>query len=151
MVHITPYTTPITRIAPKWIYIEYTVLKIFSPFRIFSNFRLPWKTRFALKFFTSSNINFLSFRIFEQLELALKNRVALKIFNIFYHSVLLSNLRCPENFQAVGSVTSPSPPRMPMHTSAWTSSVCFFLWWQQKNTKEMDDTFKVEKYWNLRK
>jgi len=52
--------TQITRIKPKWIYTEYIVLNIFSPFDIF-----------------------------EQLELALKNRVCPKIFHcieyIFYH------------------------------------------------------------------
>ena len=39
------------------------------------NLRLPWKTEFALKFFTVLNID-LAFRIFEQLALALKNNVS---------------------------------------------------------------------------
>jgi len=35
----------ITRIAPKWLYNEYTVLKIFSPFRIFEQLGLALKIR----------------------------------------------------------------------------------------------------------
>ena len=56
----------ITRITPKWIYTEHTVLKIFSLFRILSKLRLPWKTEFALKIFTVLNI-FLTIQDFEQL------------------------------------------------------------------------------------
>ena len=54
-----------------------TVLNIyFLSFRILNNLRLPWKTEFALKFFTVLKY-FLSFWIFEQLELALKTKFAL--------------------------------------------------------------------------
>ena len=56
---------------------EFTVFNIyFLSFRILNNLRLPWKTEFALKFFTVLKY-FLSFRIFEQLELALKTEFAL--------------------------------------------------------------------------
>jgi len=56
---------------------EFTVLNIyFLSFRILNKLRLPWKTEFALKFFTVLKY-FLSFRIFEQLELALKTEFAL--------------------------------------------------------------------------
>ena len=57
-----------------WIHcIEYIY---FLSFRILNNLRLPWKTEFALKFFSVLKY-FLSFRIFEQLELALKTELAL--------------------------------------------------------------------------
>jgi len=43
---------------------EFTVLNIyFLSFRILNKFRLPWKTEFALKFFTVLKY-FLSFRSF---------------------------------------------------------------------------------------
>ena len=88
------------------------------------NLRLPWKTEFALKFFTVLNID-LAFRIFEQLALALKNNVSwihsieyihlsfrilsnlhlswktellwnlLLYWNIFYYSGFFSNLYLP--------------------------------------------------------
>ena len=80
MVLITHYTRQITRITHKWLYTEYTVLKIFSPFRILSNLRLSWKTEFALKFLTVLNILFV-LRIFEQLALVLKNRVCPEFFH----------------------------------------------------------------------
>jgi len=88
-------------------------------------FTLPWKTEFAVKFYTvlnifftiqdfwatcaypenrvcpestELNINFLSFRIFEQLALALKAGLALNSLYwiyIFYNSGFLSRLRLP--------------------------------------------------------
>jgi len=71
----------ITRITPKWIYTEYIVLNIFLTIQDFwATLSLPWKTEFALKFFTILNIYF-TFRIFEQLALALKNRVCPDIFH----------------------------------------------------------------------
>ena len=79
--------TQTTRITPKWIYPEYTVLKNVSPFRIFA-----------------------------QLVLALKNGVCpditvWNIYCIFNHSEFLSNATCvclenrvcPENVQAGGT------------------------------------------------
>jgi len=54
---------------------EFTVLNIyFLSFRIFNNFRLSWKTEFALNIYTALKY-FLSFRIFEQLAFALKKNV----------------------------------------------------------------------------
>jgi len=93
---------------PKWIYAEYTVLKIFSLFRIFeqlalalknrafpeiftvlsifltiqdfwANLRLQWNTEFALKFFTVFNILF-TLRIFEQLAFVLNSLYWIYIF-----------------------------------------------------------------------
>ena len=93
---------------PKLIYTQYTVLKIFSLFRIFeqlalgfknrvfpqiftvlsifltiqdfsATLHLPWKTEFALKSFTVFNILF-TFRIFEQLALALNSLYWIYIF-----------------------------------------------------------------------
>jgi len=49
----------ITRITPNWIYTEYTVLKNFSPFRIFEKLALALKNRVALKIFTVLNIFFI--------------------------------------------------------------------------------------------
>ena len=106
-----------TRITPKWIY---TVLNIFSPFRSFeqlalalknrvcleyifyqsgflSNLCLPWKTEFALKFFTVLNI-LLTFRILRTLRLPWNTGCALNSLYwkyIFYQSEVLSNLRLP--------------------------------------------------------
>ena len=57
--------------------------------------RMPWKSEFALIFFTVLNMHFLSFMIFEQLALALKNRVAQKflLYGIYFlHSEFLCNL-----------------------------------------------------------
>jgi len=76
-----------THITPKWIYTEYTVWNIFHRSGFLSNLYLPWKTEFALKFYTLLNI-FFTFRTLEQLALALKNRVALNSLywtHIFYH------------------------------------------------------------------
>ena len=110
--------TQITRISPKWLYTEYTALKLFSP-DVWATCACP--SEFAQKFFTVLNIlftfrifeqlalknsvprihcieYFLSFRVFEKLALALKNRVALKILTLlkcFHHSGFLSNLRLP--------------------------------------------------------
>ena len=76
---------------------ELTVLNIhFLSFRILNNLRLPWKTEFALKFFTLLNILF-AIRVFEQLALALKNRVPeFTVLNIYFLSFrILNNLRLP--------------------------------------------------------
>jgi len=104
-----------TRITPKWIYTEYTVLKFFHHSAFSSNLRLPWKTEFALKIFTVLNIFFanqdfwatlrlpwktvcalkfltvlnilFTFKVFEQFALALKNRVCpeFTVFNIYFY------------------------------------------------------------------
>ena len=93
------HTTPaqITRITRKWIYTEYTVLKIFSPIRIF-----------------------------EQLALALNNRVCPEIFRcieIFFiiqdfsaTCVFPENKVCPAIFSNRGAA-APPPPRTPMNVS----------------------------------
>ena len=65
------YISPNNTDHPKWIYTEYTVLNIFSPFRIFEQLALALKNRLCSEF-TVLNIYFLSFRNFEQLALALK-------------------------------------------------------------------------------
>jgi len=131
LVQITHYTSPNNTDPPKWIYTEYTALKIFyrsgflSNLRLFLKFSLYWIYSFYHPRFLSNlrlpwihciDYIFLSFRIFEQLTLALKFRVTLKFFTVlniyvFYHSRFLSNLRlpwktlCPENFQASGAAT----------------------------------------------
>ena len=65
------YISPNNTDHPKWTYTEYTVLNIFSPFRIFEQIALALKNRLCSEF-TVLNIYFLSFRNFEQLALALK-------------------------------------------------------------------------------
>jgi len=72
----------------------------FLSFRILNNLGLPWKTEFALKFFTVLNIVF-TFRIFEQLVLALKNSVPWIHcrpieYIFFYHSEFWTTCACPE-------------------------------------------------------
>jgi len=84
--------------------------KIFHCSRFLSNLRLPWKTEFALKFFTVLNILF-TFRIFEQLALALKNSVSWNFslywiyflsFRIFEQLALaIKNRVCPEIFHCI--------------------------------------------------
>jgi len=60
-----------------WVHcIEY----IFLIFRILNNMRLPWKTEFALKFFTALKY-LLSFRIFEELCACPENIVCHEIFD----------------------------------------------------------------------
>ena len=85
----------ITRITLQWIYTEYTVVKIFSPFRIFEQLA-PWKTEFALKLFTVFGIFFYHSGFLSNFSLALKNRVCLKFFaalNILFTFRILGNLR----------------------------------------------------------
>jgi len=84
---------------------EFTVLNIYIlPFIILNNLRLPWKTGFALKFFTVLKY-FLSFRIFEQ------NRV------------------CPEFFKP-GGRPPPLAPRLVHHwfECYWTVINGHVLW-----------------------
>ena len=81
----------ITWITPK---LRYTVLKIFSPFRIFEQLALALQTEFALKFFAVLNVLF-KFRI---LLLPLKIECVLNSLYwkyILYHWGFLSNLRLP--------------------------------------------------------
>jgi len=80
---------------------EFTALNIYFFYHsgFLSGWRLPWKTEFALKFFTVLSILFI-IQDFEQLALALKNRVCFKftVLNIgyvFYHSGFLNNLLLP--------------------------------------------------------
>jgi len=49
--HTTQTLAEITHITPKWIYTEYTVLKIFYRSGFLSNLCLPWKPEFALNVF----------------------------------------------------------------------------------------------------
>ena len=92
----------ITRITPKWIY---TLLNIFSPFRIFEQLTLP------LKFFTVLNILF-TVRIFEQHAFALKNSCpenSHSIETFFTIQDFWATCACPEIFRSVGAV-APRPP-----------------------------------------
>jgi len=86
----------ITLITPKCIHTEYTVLKIFSPFRMF-----------------------------EELALALKNKVCLENFHCIEYTFRIQYFwttcacpekqSCPEIFQPGGGCCSPAPqPRTPM-------------------------------------
>ena len=74
----------------------------FFSFRIFNNLRLPWKTEFALKFFTALKYFYLSG--FEEPALALKTEFVMKIFaafDIFLHSGCLSNFCLPWKTECV--------------------------------------------------
>jgi len=66
LVQITHYTSPNYTDHPKWIYIEYTVFKIFALFRIFKQLALALKNSFPWKI-SLHWIYFLPFKIFEQL------------------------------------------------------------------------------------
>ena len=77
----------ITRIIPKWICTEYTVLKIFLLFRIFEQLAIALKKEFALKIFPVLNIFFTIQDLWATLRLPWKTKFALKIFtvlNIFF-------------------------------------------------------------------
>ena len=70
---------------------------IFYHSEFLSNLRLPWKTEFALNFFTVLQ-HFLSFRIFKQIALIWKQSLPWK-FSLYWiyfsHSRFFSNLRLP--------------------------------------------------------
>jgi len=91
LVQITHYTSPNYMHPPKWIHTGYTVLKFFSPFRIFEELVL------ALKF--SLWIYFLHSGFLTNLHLPWKAEFALKFslywMYIFYHPGFLSNLHLP--------------------------------------------------------
>jgi len=70
---------------------------IFYHSEFLNNLRLPWKTEFALNFFTVLNI-LLTFKILSNLRLPWKTEFALNCslyWNILYLSGFLSNLRLP--------------------------------------------------------
>jgi len=74
--------------------------------------RLPWKTEFALKFFTTLNI-FFTERIFEQKAKCALN--SLYWMYIFIVQDFWTTCACPESFQAGGAA---GPRRTPMQQSA---------------------------------
>jgi len=98
LVQIAHYTSPNYTDHPKWIYTEYTVLKIFSLFRIFEQRALALKNRvFPQNFHCIEYISYQS-RFFSNSALALKNRVCpeFTVLNINFLSFrILNNLRLP--------------------------------------------------------
>jgi len=82
-----------------WIYTAYTLLKFFSPFRIFEQLALALKNRVSLKFFTVLNI-FCHSRFLSNYALALKTEFALKFFTVlnipFVMQGFWATCACPE-------------------------------------------------------
>jgi len=103
----------------KW---KYTVLKIFSPFRIFEQLALDLKNRVALKFFTVLKY-LLSFRIFEQLALALKTEFAW-------------------NFLSLGSCRPPHPRLVHLWRIMFWILICASSWWCHSSS-QMSREWKV--------
>jgi len=85
LVQITHYNSPNYTDHIKWIYTEYTVLKIFSLFRILNNLRLPSKTVFLQNFHCIEYISYHS-RFLSNSALTLKNRVCLEIFHCIQYT-----------------------------------------------------------------
>jgi len=83
LVQVTHYTSPNYTNHPKWIYTEYTVLKIFFTSGFLSILRLPWKTEFSLKIFTVLNIVLTIQDFWATLRLPWKTEFALKLFTVF--------------------------------------------------------------------
>ena len=89
----------ITRITPKWIYTEYTVLKIFSLFRILEQFGLAWKTVSPENF---NCIEYISYHsgVLSNSALAVKNRVCPEIFHCIEYTFYIQDFwvtcACPE-------------------------------------------------------
>ena len=126
----------ITRITPKWIHTEYTVLKTVSPFRTFEELALALKHRVCPEF-TALNIYFLSFRIFEQLCACSENQCCFEIFHCIEIFCIiqdfLATCACPENrvcpkiFQ-VGEVCRPPA------SYAYGNSLTLLAWCITKQT-----------------
>ena len=72
-------------------------MKKFSPFRFLSNLRFPWKTEFALKFFTVLNLSFTTQDFWATCACPEKQCALNSLYwiYIFYHSGFLSNMRLP--------------------------------------------------------
>ena len=116
----------ITRITPMWIYTQYTVLEIFSPFRTFEQLALALKKRVCPEIFHCIEYT-LCIQDFWASCAFPKNKIALKIFtalNIYFFIIqdfwgtcaCPENRVCPEIFQSVGCGSLPQT-RTPMHGS----------------------------------
>jgi len=97
---MTHYTSPNHTDHPNWVYTEYTVLKLFSLFRIFEQHALVFKNRvFPQNFHCIEYISYHS-RFLSNSALTLKNKVCPENFYCiqytFYIKEFWATCACPE-------------------------------------------------------